>query len=113
MNKFDAAANIAFFLLERTGSVLGQWSGYLSASEQRGLFGAFLGKGKLHIDGELETVEHVVKRCFGLDYETTFSATLAGFDTALEKEAAIKADAKARRAAHAARIAAKFTPISG
>lgn len=108
MTKYDAAANIAFFLLERTGSVLGQWSGVLSASEQRALFGAFIGKGKLHINGALETVEHVVKRCFGLDYEITFSATLASFDTALARNAAIKADDKARRAAHAARIAAKF-----
>ncbi len=74
MNKFDAVANMAFFLLEKTGSVLGEWSGKLSAKEQRSLFGAFLGKGKLHIDGAKETIQHTIKVCFGLDFDVTFDS---------------------------------------
>jgi len=65
------ATNLAFFLLDKTGSVCGQWSGKLPAADQRKLFGAFFGKGTLIIDGENETVEHYVKVCFGQDYDTT------------------------------------------
>jgi hypothetical protein len=67
----DYAANLAFFLLEKTGSVCGTWSGRLTAAQQRGLFGKFLGKGTLSIDGAAETLQHSVKVCFGLDYEVT------------------------------------------
>ena len=67
----DHAASLALFLLEKTGTVLGAWSGRLTAAEQRALFGRFLGKGKLWIDGAAETVEHHVKVCFGLDSECT------------------------------------------
>jgi hypothetical protein len=74
MDKFEAVANLAFFLLERTGSVCGKWEGKLSAKEQRTLFGHFIGKGLLLIDGSTETVKHVVKVCFGLDYDVTYSA---------------------------------------
>jgi hypothetical protein len=65
----DYAANLAAFLLAETGSVLGTWSGRLSASEQRSLFGRFIGKGKIVIDGEHETVCNRVKVCFGHDYD--------------------------------------------
>jgi hypothetical protein len=67
----DRAANLAFFLLEKTGSVCGNWSGRLPALQQRALFGRFLGKGTLHIDGASEMLSHSVKVCFGLDYEVT------------------------------------------
>lgn len=67
----DFAANLALFLTERTGSCLGSWKGNLSAAQQRELFGRFLGKGKIIIDGNEERLAHVVKRCFGLDYEVT------------------------------------------
>lgn len=80
MNKFDVAANIAAFLLERTDSVLGEWKGRLTAKEQREMFGMFLGKGAIRINGEKETIEHVVKRCFGLDYEVTFQSTFSTID---------------------------------
>lgn len=73
----NAAANLAFFLLDKTGSVLGKWNGKLSASEQRALFGTFMGKGRLYINGDDETVEHYVKVCFGLDSDCTKSATWA------------------------------------
>lgn len=71
----DYSANLSIFLTEKTGSCLKMWSGRLSAAEQRALFGRFLGKGKLVIDGAAETVEHYRKVCFGLDSECT--ATLA------------------------------------
>lgn len=67
----DYAANLAMFLLEHTGSVFGQWYGRMTAAEQRTLFGRFLGKGRIWIDGTDETIEHVRKVCFGLDAECT------------------------------------------
>lgn len=67
----DYAANLAIFLMEKTGSVLTTWAGRMTADEQRALFGRFIGKGKLVIDGSAETVEHYRKVCFGLDSECT------------------------------------------
>ena len=69
----DYAANLAFFLLERTGTVLGAWHGHMLASEQRALFGRFIGKGVVWVDGAAETIEHHRKVCFGLDSECTVS----------------------------------------
>jgi hypothetical protein len=69
----DYAANLAIFLTERTGSCFKTWSGKLTATEQRALFGKFLGKGKIWIDGTEETIEHHAKVCFGLDTDCTFS----------------------------------------
>lgn len=77
MQKFEAATNLAFFLLEKTGTVLGSWEGRMTASEQRALFGRFIGKGMLVINGAEETVQHIVKVCFGLDYDVTASYTFS------------------------------------
>lgn len=66
----DHAANLAMFLQEQTGTVCGVWCGTMRASDQRKLFGRFLGKGRLTIDGENERVKMIVKVCFGLDYDT-------------------------------------------
>ena len=63
------AAQLALFLLEKTGSIFGVWSGRMTATEQRALFGKFLGKGLIIIDGEKETICNRVKVCFGLDYD--------------------------------------------
>ncbi len=68
---YQAATNLAFFLLDQTGSVNGRWSGRMPAKQQRAMFGRFLGKGALVISGDAETVTHTVKRCFGLDWEVT------------------------------------------
>jgi hypothetical protein len=65
----DFAAQLAFFLLEHTGSVFGIWVGKLSAAGPRDLFGRFIGKGKIVIDGERETLCNRVKVCFGLDWD--------------------------------------------
>jgi hypothetical protein len=65
----DYAANLAAFLHAETGSVCGRWSGRMCASDQRALFGRFLGKGTLAIDGARETLEHWVKVAFGLDVD--------------------------------------------
>lgn len=43
----------------------------MTAAEQRALFGRFLGKGLLEINGTAETVEHHVKVCFGTDSDCT------------------------------------------
>ena len=89
MNKYDAAANMAFFLQERTGSVCGKWEGKLTAKEQREMFGMFLGKGMLYIDGAKETIKHSIKVCFGMDSEDTFVST---FDT-MDKGSDVRFDA--------------------
>ncbi|MBK8772108.1 MAG: hypothetical protein IPM06_17025 [Rhizobiales bacterium] len=65
----DYAANLAFYLQEKTGSVLGKWRGKMSASEQRKLFGRFIGKGDIIIDGQMETVANRVRVAFGQDYD--------------------------------------------
>lgn len=65
----DYAANLAFFLLEKTGSVLGRWEGRLDAKEQRELIGEYLGKGTIIIDGAKELVANRVSVCFGQDYD--------------------------------------------
>lgn len=65
----DYAASLALFLLDKTGSVCGEWKGYMSASEQRSLMGRYLGKGRIVIDGRTETVCNRVKVCFGHDYD--------------------------------------------
>jgi hypothetical protein len=67
--RIDYAANLAFFLLEHTGSVCGVWCGRMTASQQRALFGRFVGKGRVIIDGTNETIVNRVKVCFGLDYD--------------------------------------------
>lgn len=69
---FDNAANLAIFLTEKTGTCLGKWKGKMSAAEQRALFGQFLGKGTVEIDGDAETLVHWVKVGFGQDYDITF-----------------------------------------
>ena len=65
----DYAANLAFFLIEKTGSVCGHYEAKMTAKEQRELFGQFIGKGTICIDGETETISNRVKVCFGLDYD--------------------------------------------
>ncbi len=67
----DYAANLAIFLTEKAGTCMGCWKGRMPAAQQRALFGRFLGKGLLIIDGTNERIEHVVKVCFGLDYDIT------------------------------------------
>jgi hypothetical protein len=66
----DPAANLAFFLMENTGSPLGCWTGRLPAADQRKLMGKFLGKGVLSIKGIDETVSHTRKVAFGMDWDT-------------------------------------------
>jgi len=56
----DRAAALAFFLLDNGASVLGTWHGRMTASDQRALFGRFIGKGRIYVDGTRETVEMTV-----------------------------------------------------
>lgn len=65
----EYAAQLALFLLEKTGSIFGEWSGRMTATEQRALFGQFIGKGLIIINGHQETICNRVKVCFGLDYD--------------------------------------------
>jgi len=68
---YDHVGNLAFFLLAKTGTILGTWRGRLTAKQQRDLFGRFLGKGILIINGSEETLRHRVKVAFGLDWDDT------------------------------------------
>jgi len=67
--RIDYAANLALFLLEKTGTVFGEWEGRMTAAEQRALFGQFIGKGTIIINGAEETICNQVKVCFGLDVD--------------------------------------------
>lgn len=65
----DYAANLALFLLEKTGTVFGRYVGKMTAAEQRALFGRVLGKGRIVIDGKEESISNLVSVCFGQDYD--------------------------------------------
>ncbi len=65
----DFAANLAIHLIEQTGSIFGRTEAKMSAADQRKLFGRFIGKGTIVIDGERETVSNRVQVCFGQDYD--------------------------------------------
>jgi len=67
--KEDYAANLALYLQEKTGSIFGRFEGKLSAEEQRNLFGRFIGKGNIIIDGKDEIVANRVRVAFGQDYD--------------------------------------------
>lgn len=67
--KTDYAAKLAIFLTEKKGTPLASWSGKMTASEQRELFGRNIGKGIIIIDGQNETICNRVKVCFGQDYD--------------------------------------------
>jgi hypothetical protein len=65
----DFAANLALLLLRDTGSVLGCVMVRMSAIQQRELFGRYIGKGRIVIDGATETIANRVVVCFGHDYD--------------------------------------------
>ncbi|MHB8521003.1 MAG: hypothetical protein ACYDH9_09600 [Limisphaerales bacterium] len=61
---------LAFFLLERTGSVCGKWTGRMRSTEQMALFGRNLcGRREIQIDGSRETIKAKMTVCFGTDCE--------------------------------------------
>ncbi|MCX4150009.1 MULTISPECIES: hypothetical protein [Paraburkholderia] len=70
-NRFELAARLALFLVKRKGDRAARWSGTLLAAEQRALFGRFLGKGTLTIDGARERIRHSVSRSFGMGRQVT------------------------------------------
>lgn len=61
--------NLTALLLEKTGSVHGRLSGKMSADEQRELFGRYIGKGTIVVDGMREVVYNQVKIAFGMDWD--------------------------------------------
>lgn len=65
----DFAACLAMFLQETTGSVCGFWHGHMKAVDQRALFGRYLGRGTICIDGEKEMLYMSVSVDFGRDYD--------------------------------------------
>jgi hypothetical protein len=69
MNKWTAIENLTAFVHAQTGSIFGTWKGKMSAIEQRDLFGRYLGKGQIIINGDDTSICNRVKVCFGLDYD--------------------------------------------
>ncbi len=67
------AVSLALFLIERTGSEDGRWSGKLDAEEQRALFGRFLGRGEICIDGERKCLLHRAQMLFAPGSRVTAS----------------------------------------
>jgi hypothetical protein len=61
--------NLTLFVQAQTGSIFGTWTGRLTAAEQRELFGRYIGKGKIIINGDDTTICNRVRVCFGLDYD--------------------------------------------
>lgn len=56
MSKSDIVTNLTFFLLENTDSIFGIYKERMTAAKQRELFGCFLGKGKIIINGLNEDI---------------------------------------------------------
>lgn len=65
----DFAAQLALFLLEQTGSIWGRYRSHMPAKQQRELFGRFLGKGQIVIDGDEESICMKRRVCFGTDWD--------------------------------------------
>jgi hypothetical protein len=93
----DPAANLAMFLLENTGSIFGKWSGRMPAKDQRKIFGRFMGKGLLHINGECETIKMSVSVCFGLDWDVRESIIWAELAPVTPQAIRVGASAKSRK----------------
>jgi hypothetical protein len=67
--KVDRAAAMAFFLMDQGVGIFGKWIGRMNAKDQRALFGQYLGKGEIIIDGEQEAVKMRVSIAFGQDWD--------------------------------------------
>jgi len=65
----DPSANLAGFLLINANSIFAKWIGTIKAQDQIKLFGRYLGKGRIIIDGNNETIRMIVKVCFGTDFD--------------------------------------------
>jgi hypothetical protein len=69
MANFQLIDNLTQFILTKTGTIWGTWSGKLTAVEQRALLGRYIGKGTIVINSFEETVCNRVKVCFGQDWD--------------------------------------------
>ena len=71
-NNYDKAERVRSFLeAQDHGRGAYTWSGRMSAEQQRQLFGEYLGRGRILIDWNRGTIEHIIKVCFGADSHTT------------------------------------------
>lgn len=68
----DRAAAMAFFLMDNAGSIFGRFVGYMKAADQRLIFGRFIGKGLIILNGSDETVGLNVSVCFGTMRDTVW-----------------------------------------
>lgn len=67
---YETASHIAFFLISQGKKSYEEWDGYMPAKKQREVFGVYLGRGRIFVDGLNETISMTVKVCFGLDFNT-------------------------------------------
>ncbi len=63
--------NVQAWLLRETGEFDANWSGKLSASVQRELFGHVFGRGTIWINFDLMEIQHSIKVDFGTDWIET------------------------------------------
>jgi hypothetical protein len=63
--------NLVNLLLDKEGSIFAIHRCKLTAKEQRELFGQYLGKGTIIINGTEETIIHRVKVAYGNDWDDT------------------------------------------
>jgi len=68
---YSKATDLANYVTQATGTPLGCVKVRMPKADQRALFGQYFGKGLIVIDGETETVSHVIKVAFGADYDIT------------------------------------------
>lgn len=75
----DRAAALTFFLAEQGQSSSGSWDGYMSAADQRALFGMKIGMGRIWVDGAKEVVGMTVKQCYGMDFSVEVKQPWSAF----------------------------------
>ena len=70
MTNMQIAENVRDFMEAQDGCEY-TWIGKMAATQQREMFGQYLGKGTILIDYRDGTIDHLVKTCFGTDTTTT------------------------------------------
>lgn len=70
-DRHEVAANMAHLLLANGHGIFDTTELRMTAADQRRVFGLFLGKGSLVIDGGNDRVSNMSVTCFGMDREAT------------------------------------------
>jgi len=67
----DKIESMSALVIARCDSPWGRVTLKMNKAEQVAMFGQYMGRGTIIVDGEAEEVRHVVSCCFGQDYEVT------------------------------------------